>query len=206
MLPRSMPRTSKEGDLTTPAQPLAANPIAFLASNSARGLTEFLRLLYSLSGVDVQPQPTCLNSICALPASSLVIDSTTFQRTLTQGLTVLLWILAAAAVLLAAQAILRAAASRTGVARVLRKAVTGKTVAIALACAVALSAGVAVLSNLRALSRYGSPFGGHGMGRNGVMDRWATSGPVADPLPGAHDTSSRSPWMMSRMPRVSRPQ
>jgi hypothetical protein len=160
MLPRSMLRTSEEDDLTTPLQHLAANPIAFLASNSARGLTEFLRLLYSLSGVDVQPRPTCLNSICALPAGNLVIDSTTFQRTLTQGLTVLLWILAAAAVLLAAQAILRAAASRSVIARVLRRAVTGKTVAIALACAVALSAGVAVLSNLRALSRMAPPSAG----------------------------------------------
>lgn len=156
----SLPGTPQEDEPAVSGQPLATNLVAFLASKAARGLTEFLRLLYRLFGVDVEPQPTCLNSICALPASSLVIDSTTFQRTLTQGLTVLVWILVVGAVMLAVQAVIRAVFPRAGIAGLLRRAVTGKTVAIALACAVALSAGVAVLANLRALSRMAPPSAG----------------------------------------------
>lgn len=126
----------------------------------ARGLTELIRLAFRLAGVDVAPQPTCLNSICALPASNLVIDSTIFQRTLTLGIAILLWIVLAGVVALAAQAVIRGAFPRSRTADALRKAVTAKSVAIALACAIIVSGAATVLANLRGLSHIAPPSAG----------------------------------------------
>jgi hypothetical protein len=134
--------------------------VDFLASNAARGVTEALRLGCRLLGMDVEPVATCLNSICALPASPLVIDSAIFQRTLTLGMEVLLWALVAGGVAFAGQAVVRAAWPGSRTAGVLRRIVTARTVALALSCAIVLSAGAAVLANLRSLARMAPPSSG----------------------------------------------
>ena len=143
--------------MTASLHALPKNVIAVMSSTAAHGLTEFLRLIYRLLGGDVEPRIICLNSLCGLPVSTLVIDSGTFQRTLTQGLSVLVWVFLAFAALLAIQAVLRTILPGSRTAGFLRQAVTARIVVIALACGIALSVFVAVLGNFRALLRISAP-------------------------------------------------
>jgi hypothetical protein len=140
---------------------LLQNPALWLSSGLARGFTEALRFFYRLAGVDVEPKAICLNSVCALPVSTLPIDSAIFQRTVVLGARVLVWAFLAAAILVVVQAVMRAVlgpASRTG--RQLRRVVNVRTVLIALGCSVVLAAGVAVLGNLRFLGGIAAPYSG----------------------------------------------
>jgi hypothetical protein len=85
------------------------------------------------------------------------MDSETFQRALTQGLAVLVWIFLASVALLAIQATVRTILADCRTAAFLRQAVTARTVVIALACGIALSVAVAVFGNLHALVRISAP-------------------------------------------------
>ena len=135
--------------------------VSWLSSGLTQGLTELIRFFYRLSGVDVKPRAICLNSVCALPVSTLPIDSTIFQRTLATGTTFLMWAFIALAILAAVQAVIRAAAAPSGRAALfLRRAVTIRTVLIAAGCAIALAAAVAVCANLRSLGWIAAPYQG----------------------------------------------
>jgi hypothetical protein len=140
---------------------LLQNPAAWLSLGLARGFTEALRFFYRLAGVDVEPKAICLNSVCALPVSTLPIDSAIVQRTFVLGARVLVWGLLAAAILVVVQAVIRAVlAPGTRTVLLLRRVVTVRTVLIALGCSVVLAAGVAVLGNLRFLRGVAAPYSG----------------------------------------------
>lgn len=129
-------------------------------------MTEVLRFFYRLSGADIKPRAICLNSVCALPVGTLPIDSSIFQRTLSLGTTVLVWAFLAIALLAAVRLFVRAVSPpRCAVARLLRRVVTIRTVLIAVGCAIALAAIVAVTANFRSLGRIAAPY--HGV-------EWAT--------------------------------
>jgi hypothetical protein len=135
--------------------------VSWLSSGFASGLTEFLRVLYRLFGVDVEPRAICLNSVCALPVSTLPIDSAIFQRTLALGATTFVWALSALAFLAALQASIRAiAASGSGVKLFLRRTITIRTALIAVGCALALAAIVAVVGNFHSLGLITAPYRG----------------------------------------------
>jgi hypothetical protein len=124
-------------------------------------LTEFFRLLYRLFGVDVEPRAICLNSVCALPVSTLPIDSTIFQRTLALGAITFVWALFVLAFLAAIQALIQAvAAPASGAKLFLRRIITIRTVLVAVGCALALTGIVAVLGNFRSLGRIAAPYRG----------------------------------------------
>jgi hypothetical protein len=140
---------------------LPGRVVSWLSSGLAQSLTELLRYFYRLSGVDVKPRAICLNSVCALPVSTLPIDSTIFQRTLTTGVTFFVWAFVTLAILAAVQAAIRAtAAPGCRAALFLRRAVTPRTVLIAFGCALTLAAAVAVCANFRSLAWIAAPYRG----------------------------------------------
>jgi hypothetical protein len=135
--------------------------VAWLSSGIAHGLTEAFRFSLRLVGIDVEPRLICLNSVCALPVSTLPIDSSSFQRILELGTRTLVWLLLAIVLLVALQALIRAILGPDSPVTVfLRQLFTVKRVLIALGLVVAAAALVAVLGNIPLLGNITSPYSG----------------------------------------------